>query len=244
MLDTVAEIETPEHVRFRYRLAGPTLRLGAWLADGFVRGLVIGGLAIALSAFNVFDEKNNPGTGLLFLGAFLLEWGYFVACETLMGGRSIGKRWLDLRVVKEDGRPVGFGDSFLRNLLRAADFLPMGYAVGLLVSGTDKRFRRLGDLVAKTMVICETRTHSIVPLTLSPPAQTSELHALPLRPPVSTDERMAIEALLRRTQLSHDRASELAEIIAPLLAKRMGVRFSDPLRFLGLVHLRLRGVSS
>jgi uncharacterized RDD family membrane protein YckC len=241
MLDTATEIETPEHVRFRYRLAGPTRRSGAWLADLFVRGLIAGALAIALSAFNVLDEKHNPGNGILLVGVFLLEWGYFVVCETLMGGRSVGKRWLDLRVVKEDGRPVGFGDSFLRNLLRAADFLPMGYAVGLLVCGTDKRFRRLGDLVAKTMVICETRTHAITPLTLNPPAQAAELQALPLRPPVSADERMAIEALLRRTRLSHDRASELAEILAPLLAKRMGVRFSDPLRFLGLVHLRLRG---
>lgn len=240
MLDTVAEIETPEHVRFRYRLAGPSQRAAAWLVDLFIRGLILLALGLAFSALDVFGDA-SPGTGLMLIGLFLIEWGYFVAYEMLTGGRSIGKRWLDLRVVKEDGRPLGFGDSLLRNLLRAADFLPMGYAVGLLVAGSDKRFRRLGDLVAKTMVICDAHSHTLTPLELSPPAQASELRALPLRPPVSADERMAIEALLRRKHLSLDRAMELAEILAPELARRMHVRYADPLRFLGLLHVRLRG---
>lgn len=240
MIDTVAEIETPEHVAFRYRLAGPSLRFFAWVVDLFVRILIISVLGMALSALSILGDK-SPGTGLLLIGAFLLEWGYFVVCEMWMGGRSIGKKWLDLRVVKEDGRPVTFADSLLRNLLRGADFLPLGYAAGLLVSSCDSRFRRLGDLVAKTMVIVETRSHSLSPLELSPPAKETELRALPLRPDVSPEERMAIEALLRRKQLSEDRARELAEIIAPIIARRLKVRFSDPLRFLGLVHVRLRG---
>ena len=62
---------------------------------------------------------------------FVLEWGYYVFFETTGDGRSPGKRALSLRVVKEGGYPIGFIDSVLRNLLRGADFLPVGYVVGL-----------------------------------------------------------------------------------------------------------------
>ena len=63
---------------------------------------------------------------------FLTFWGYFVACELLMGGQSPGKRLCGLRVVQEDGTNVGVVASLVRNLLRAVDFLPGGYGIGVL----------------------------------------------------------------------------------------------------------------
>jgi hypothetical protein len=61
-------------------------------------------------------------------------------------------------VIKEGGFPIGFLDSVLRNLLRAADFLPVGYVLGLISMAGDSRFRRLGDRVAGTMVVIEERS--------------------------------------------------------------------------------------
>ncbi|MFN7133634.1 MAG: RDD family protein, partial [Myxococcales bacterium] len=94
---------------------------------------------------------------LLVLAAFAVQWGYWIAFELLWRGQSPGKRLLKLRVVTLEGRPVGFFESALRNVARTADFLPFGYALGLLTMASNERSRRLGDLLAGTVVIRERR---------------------------------------------------------------------------------------
>jgi uncharacterized RDD family membrane protein YckC len=239
-LDNVAEVETPEQVRFRYRLAGPGRRGLAYLIDLALRGAVL--LVIFVIASLAFGVKRpdalGASTGVQLVVLFLLDWGYFVFFETTSAGRSPGKRALGLRVVKEGGGPIGFLDSVLRNLLRAADFLPTGYALGLLVSAGDARFRRLGDRLAGTMVIVEERGGLSAPLVLDPPPTAAELAALPSRPPFAVWEREAIDIFLRRTDLAPARRDELAGQVAPILARRVGMRPGDPVRFLALLHQR------
>ena len=108
---------------------------------------------------------------------------------------------LDLRVVMVDGRPIGFGASALRNVLRAADVLPAGYLVGVTAMALNRRFQRLGDLVAGTMVIVAGRPSKAAPLGLWPPADGVELAVLPDVVPLDVDERAAIELFLRRATL-------------------------------------------
>jgi hypothetical protein len=172
---------------------------------------------------------------------FLVEWVYYVLFEALWSGRTPGKRVLSLRVVTEGGHPLRFGDSLLRNLVRAADILPFAYAIGLVVMGRDARFRRLGDLVAGTLVIHEHEVVLAAPLRLVPPPTHAELGALPQRLPLSGDEVDAIELFLRRASaLAPLRAAELADMVAPVFARRLGIRYADPTRFLGVLHYRAR----
>jgi uncharacterized RDD family membrane protein YckC len=240
-LDTTVDVETPEHVCFSFQLAGPTRRAVAWLIDGVVRAAL--GLAVAmLAAFaGAFDEDGAGGisTGLALVLLFLLEWGYFTAFEAAWGGRTPGKKAMRLRVVREGGHPVGFVDSVLRNLLRAADFLPFGYAIGLAVMGRDPRFRRLGDLVAGTTVVVEEHHGYAAPLGIHPPPTPQELAAFPPRPPLTREDLDAIELFLRRLgTLAPMRELELAEQVAPVYARRMGLSYRDPTRFLALLHHR------
>jgi len=239
-LDTSARIETPEHVVFSCQLAGPGRRAIAYFLDSLVRGLlaaVVGGaFAIASSGTS---QASGFGLGALLLFLFLLEWGYFVACEMFMNGRSPGKRALGLRVVTQDGLPVSFGSSVLRNLLRGADFLPTGYAVGLLVMTLDPRFRRLGDWAANTMVIVEERPRLREPIRLDPPPEASELRGLPSPLNLPGPVLEAIELFLRRApELQTLREDELASMLAPLYAKHFNVRYHDASRFLGLLYYR------
>jgi uncharacterized RDD family membrane protein YckC len=241
-LDNTAQVDTPEQIRFEYRVAGPARRGLAYLIDLLLRAAIaVGAFMLIGLAFGVkVETAREASQGVQLLVIFLLEWGYYVVCETLRNGSSPGKRALSLRVVKEGGYPLGFVDSLLRNLLRAADFLPMGYALAVLVMGGDRRFRRLGDRLAGTMVVIEDRASVGRALALDPPPAASELAALPHRPPLSPSERDAIEQLLRRRDLAAARRGELAEMVAPLFADRMGLpRPTDPLRFLELVHHRL-----
>jgi len=237
-LDNTADVETPERIRFRYHVAGPVRRALAYLMDLAIRLVVL--LTTAALTTGIGGMRASRGLWLVLL--FVLDWGYGVLFESLWNGQTPGKRALGLRVVKDGGYPVGFIDAFLRNLLRAADFLPVGYVLGLLSMAGDRSFRRIGDRVAGTMVVIETGSAIDAAVTLVPPATLAELAEIPHRPPVRPEEIDAIELFLRRTRLSAPRARELAEIVTPVLAARMNLRAGDPVRFLGLLYQRALGL--
>jgi len=243
-LDTTTEIETPEHVRFRHAVAGPVRRAIAYLVDLVIRGALLA-VFMVLAGFGGLLSGGAlaaASQGLLLLVLFVVEWGSYVLFETLMNGRTPGKALFRLRVVTSSGHPLQFTHSVLRNLLRAADFLPFGYALGLVVMARDGRFRRLGDLVAGTMVVVEERHLVEGPIRIHPPPTQRELGDLPARVPLGARELDAIELLLRRsTTLPPARERELAELVAPLFASRLGVNFKDPHRFLALLYHRARG---
>ncbi|GIV94214.1 MAG: hypothetical protein KatS3mg056_2923 [Chloroflexus sp.] len=98
---------------------------------------------------------------LLAILAFVVNWGYFVFFEWIWNGQTPGKRLLRLRVLREGGRPVDIGAIVVRNLMRAIDFLPLLYGIGLVTMFVDRYHRRLGDLTAGTVVV-----HEAMPLTL------------------------------------------------------------------------------
>jgi uncharacterized RDD family membrane protein YckC len=243
-IDTSAEVETPEHVRFHHQLAGPARRALAYLIDLLIRGLLLALLAMidALAGLDAGDQVRGLSGGMLSLVFFVVEWGYFVFWETVWSGRSPGKRVLSLRVITDSGRPLHLLDSILRNLLRAGDLLPNAYALGLLVMGRDRRFRRLGDMVAGTMVVVEERRDVGDTLHIHPAPTAKELSSLPQRIPLSGDELEALELYLRRVPRLHSaRAEELALIVAPMFAKRLGVRYrGDARRFLEVLYHRAR----
>jgi uncharacterized RDD family membrane protein YckC len=216
-------------------------RFFAWAIDALIRAAAAFVVLLALGVSGVISEKDAPEAafGVWLVLLFVLEWGYFVLCETLWDGKTPGKHALSLRVVKEGGYPIRFVDSVLRNLLRAADFLPKGYPVGFVVMAGDRRFRRLGDRVAGTMVIVEERRQVAAPVLMHPPPTADELESFAQRPRLSATELEALELFLRRRgTLGPAREHELAEMIAPSYAKRLGLRYRDPSRFLALLYRR------
>ena len=144
-------------------------------------------------------------------------------------------------MVTEGGHPLRFVDSLLRNLLRAADFLPFGYALGVVVMGRDSRFRRLGDLVAGTMVIVEERLAVATAIRVQPPPALTELESIPQGLVLGREDLEAIELFLRRAPvLSPARVDELAEMVCPIYARRFALRVREPARFLALLYVRAR----
>lgn len=241
-LDTTAQVETPEHIRFDYPLAGPMRRTAAYLIDLLIRIGVMVAIAILLFFIDAAAGLDGVSLGALLIFYFALDWFYYVLFETLWSGRSPGKRAMRLRVVGQDGRSLTVLDSVLRNLLRAADFLPFGYAIGLVIMGVDPMFRRFGDLVAGTVVVIEEPGRISERLHLHPPPTPEEYAGLPARVELSREEIEAIELFLRRRgTLAPLRELELAEMIAPLIAQRLQARYQNPVRFLGLVYARALG---
>ena len=93
---------------------------------------------------------------------------YHLACEALLNGQSLGKKAMDLRVMRLDGTPPRLGDYFLRWLLRLVDTsLPgIGPLVGIIVIAAGGKGQRLGDMAAGTTVISlKARSGSLQQLT-------------------------------------------------------------------------------
>ena len=200
MLDTVREVYTPEGVALRLPAAGPVPRALAWAIDGGIR------FALATTAAGLLLRLGKTGQGLYLVVLFLVFWAYPVVCEGWFEGQTPGKRVLELRVISVDGSPVGWLAACVRNLLRTVDMLPFGYACGLVASWSDPWGRRLGDLVAGTMVVHAPRERGAAPV------DQTQFHmpAVPLRP----SEQAAVIAFAERApQLTLERQAELADLL-------------------------------
>ncbi len=202
-LDTLRTFETPEGVSLGIRVAGPLVRSLAFSIDVLVRMAIYTILAIVLGGLA------ETGQGLLLIGMFLTEWFYPVFFELRRAGQTPGKKALGIAVVHDNGTPVGFAASLVRNLLRFADFVPMGYAAGLTTMVFHEDFKRLGDLAAGTVVVYRDPP-------LGAPA-VPEVEARPLPEPLGVDEQRALlDYARRRPGWTQERAEELADILAPL----------------------------
>ncbi len=168
MADETLVIETPEHVELHFALATIGNRFLACAIDHIIQ--VVSLIAIYIIARNLSSGMrslenalfNGPSGGSLWIVAisiifsFLIFFGYFIFFETVWSGQTPGKRWLKLRVIQEDGRPITFFAAMARNVIRLADmFFPPFYSVGIISVFASPRAKRLGDYVANTVVVKE-----------------------------------------------------------------------------------------
>lgn len=138
---------TPEHVPIRLFPAGLGARFMALVIDG----CIVFGLMFVLNMIFMLSQ------GLATVATFIAQWGYHMYFEVRHRGQSPGKRICGLRVVDSRGLPITFQQSFVRNIVRVLDFAPLFYGVGGLSCMIDRHRRRLGDLIADTLVIEEHR---------------------------------------------------------------------------------------
>ena len=143
-------IDTPEGVALDLTLAGYGSRFIASMVDGVLKLVVIGAAALVLAV-----AGGGVGAAVFLVLLFVVTVVYDIAFETLANGRTPGKRWSGLRVVKDDGAPVSFTVSAVRNLLRIIDGPGTAYAAGTIAILATKRNQRLGDLAAGTLVVRE-----------------------------------------------------------------------------------------
>jgi uncharacterized RDD family membrane protein YckC len=212
-LDTTVRLITPERITFQYPLAGPFRRASAYLLDlAILAMLAVLGLFLSLA----LALGTEAGMGLFLAGLFVLRFGYGALLEGIYNGQTIGKRAMGIRVVSVDGVPINGGQAFLRNLLWAFDGVtPFAYMPAIASMMLTRRFQRLGDLAARTMVIVEQR---------------------PGRGGVAVpDEVKAIEPLLARLPATIDAGPELSRALADYVSHRK--RFSPSRREEMAAHL-------
>ena len=223
VLDTVVTTETPEGIVLELRPAGLAVRYYAFALDWVIRLAIIYGAAL-VTAF-----LGGIGMAFWIILLFVLEWFYPVAFELSPAGATPGKRVMGLRVVMDDGLPVTAAASMTRNLLRVADFLPFGYAAGVvsLLLRTDGK--RLGDLAAGTLVVHVPRAESRAVLADVP-------LVAPVRPLAPQDQAALIALAARASTLTAERLDELAALAAPVSGDERRAGYDVTVRVLGVAQ--------
>ena len=161
--EDVLVIETPERVPLHFALASIGNR---FLACAIDHGLQVLTLILMVIAFTLVANYSTVGNRLvnapkwvqaaLVVVAFLIVAGYFAFFEWIWKGQTPGKRWLKLRVIREDGRPITFWEAAIRNLLRVFDMMPAPfYSIGLISVFVSASDQRVGDIIAGTVVVRE-----------------------------------------------------------------------------------------
>lgn len=152
---------TPENIEVTYELAGIGTRFLAVLLDHLLQiGILIAVGILGVAAASVFSLGGLfSGAPLWFnaifgLLSFAIIFGYFPFYEILWAGRTPGKKFVGLRVVKDGGEPIDPYAALVRNLVRIADFLLLPiYGSGLIAIFLSREYKRLGDWAAGTLVV-------------------------------------------------------------------------------------------
>jgi uncharacterized RDD family membrane protein YckC len=164
---------TPESVELEFVLAGLGNRIYALIIDYLIWSSTLI-LILIVWAF-LFTQVTWLQSAtirpwiiaiqlLILFGVYI---GYFICFETLWRGQTPGKRYVKIRVIREDGRNVGIQQSILRSLLRPIDDL---FCLGFLFILFTAQEKRLGDWVAGTILIQEGQAVTNQKITISPAA--------------------------------------------------------------------------
>src|SRR5438128_2730313 len=155
-------IETPEQIEVALEIAGLGSRFLAQVCDWLVKWLLVllvgllGLLVLGLSGMSVGDKTAQSLLIALGIGfAYAVLLGFDIYYEVRHSGQTPGKKWVGIRVVRENGAAVDFHAACVRNLVGLADFLPAFYLLGGLLVLLSGRGQRLGDMAAGTIVIRE-----------------------------------------------------------------------------------------
>ncbi len=151
------EIITPEGVSLPFQTAGIGSRFLAFSLDYLIIIASVAVLAIAINSLEpgLNNSGINFGSAILILYYFFIQLLYFLFFEITMGAQTPGKKIIGLRVLQTNGAMPTKTAIIMRNILRIIDMLPGSYFLGFLFIFFHPQERRIGDLVAGTMVVFE-----------------------------------------------------------------------------------------
>ena len=133
------------------RPAGFWIRLLAMLVDFFV--FVVVGLSLNLIARRAWGPGADDSAAVHFLVSLFSLFFSAVYATVLhaVGGQTLGKALVRVRVVADDGEPLPLGASLLRYLSYGVSVLPIG--LGFVMAGLRRDKRALHDLIAGSRVL-------------------------------------------------------------------------------------------
>ena len=224
-------IETPEQIELEFPIAGLGSRGMALLVDTLIQLVVVITVTVFSSIISpdlsrYWATAGKWMTALIIFLMFCLYWGYFAIFEVFWNGQTPGKRQAKIRVITASGRPITVFEAIARNFLRVVDS-QFGYMVGAIAIAVDKKNRRLGDMVAGTVVIHEIQeqgdSYWYAQQTTSAPVVPMEAITA-----MTAQEFQLIETFLnRRLDLPYEQRQRTAVSIADRIGDHLKVPAAD-----------------
>ena len=225
----VIGIVTPEAVLLELDIADYGSRLAARAIDFAIQAVsfTILALVFQLAGLLLGSFSTAVAIVILVIASFGVLFAYPALGETIGRGRTLGKKAIGLRVITIEGRPIRFRHAAVRSAIGVIDVLPGGVlaSVSMLV---DKRCRRLGDLVAGTVVVRERGAADGVAAVWFPPPPGWERYVAELPVAAMTAEHYELvrSFLLRAPNLTlsarADLGARLAHQISMVLGRPLG----------------------
>lgn len=144
---------TSSNVVVRLELASIVSRVFAFIIDCVAYGfcmLILTFLILRLSASEFSDFDFPIPIVMLYIFSFL---AYFILSEYFLHGQTLGKYILKIRVIKIDNTPITFESYVIRGLFLLIDYIFSIGSLGLLVSISSSNKQRIGDFIARTIVV-------------------------------------------------------------------------------------------
>ncbi|WP_042355814.1 RDD family protein [Bacillus rubiinfantis] len=231
------ELKTPEYVSLQFRLAGLGSRAAAFIIDQLlitvmnILLLVMAYFVVrGMSSFEIDLLDSNVPFAIAIILIFLINWGYFFVCEFFFAGRTLGKKLVGIRVIQDNGHSITLLSSFIRNLLRIIDSLPTGYFLGIIMVFFHPKHKRLGDLVAGTIVVHERKAKRKKLSGIDKEVESRGLSKADLVVDQWTlksfkekDWKLLQTYASRFQQLPNDERTQLTQQIASLLLPKLGI---------------------
>ncbi len=156
-LENRVTVEGSENAAISFKLAGLGSRMISALLDYLLIMVTLFFLNLVMAMSGAIFVTDNIivsiVVSLIVLMNFLIAWGYFITFELMWQGQTPGKKVMNIKAVRDDGRPLDFLNSFLRNILRIIDVFLNLIPVGIVFMFINSREKRLGDMLGGTVVV-------------------------------------------------------------------------------------------
>lgn len=177
------ELVTGDAVVLELPEASAATRMVSAVVDGLVQVAVLVAELVVVLPLVLSDDTSLVGAITISSIALILV-GLPTAVETLTRGRSLGRLVVGNRVVRDDGGPVRFRQALVRALTGVGELWLTGGAVALIASLANRRSKRLGDLLAGTVVVRERAARQetrppVMPPQLEAWARSADVTSLP-----------------------------------------------------------------
>lgn len=206
-----------------------------------------------------FDLFAGLAFGLVMVGFFLVYWFYGAYMETRFNGQTLGKRLCGIRVISVDGHAIDGVQATLRNFFRFLDIMPIvplqmllglesqvlfaipTFLIGLVVMALNRKFQRVGDLVAGTVVIFEEKKYRPDLIEFEDERVPKLAELIPADFVASRGlTQVVAEFAEQRTNLVPQRSADIAKHVAVPLMDRFGIAANtDPDLFMCSLYHRL-----
>jgi uncharacterized RDD family membrane protein YckC len=221
-MKNIVTIQTPEYVQIPFETAGIVSRGIAKLLDFLVLSVIlVPSSLISFAIVGMADDPQNTQWSSIVAAIFFfitasIPFLYFVCLEYWMNGQTIGKRVLGIRVIHDRGGKASFSAVFLRNLLQLADLFPGFYFTGMIAIFLHREEKRIGDMIAGTLVVAESKSPQVLHFQWSPLfLSKQEVEILQRLSPISAEQYIVLESFLSRRNelLSHVRSAIAKQFI-------------------------------